>query len=458
LQVYSLNGKSGLLLAALILLIACRSTRPLRPEARYDMSTSTIPLSSIYIPVHITRADLKQMVNRAVSGLSLDNQAQPMDGFTWSMAIRREVRVELEGQQIHTVLPIDVHLRKELGITALRANGELQLGLKTLFNIREDWSVQTHTTLVEHQWLRRPVAQVAGMNIPVSGLTNLIIDYSRPRLTRAIDQQIRENVDLRALLAPLWTVLRRPVQVSESMDLWFRFEPRLAGMEPFDSDASGLHSAVHLSGVARLKAGGAPSLIDPEKDPQFALQHQQRKDSLRIPIHTEIPWAQAERIATQNIVGKTFGSKGQEVSVQAIELYGQDDQLIISAKLSGNYKGTVHLRGRPWLNLQKNQVELADLDFDMHTRNVLHRSAAWLFKANIRSSLEKALVFPLEEDIGMVSREIRTAINQFQPGPWIRMEAGPLDLRMEAIRLTPEGMVLDFLLAGRMDIHLKALE
>jgi hypothetical protein len=94
----------------------------------------------------------------------------------------------------------------------------------------------------------------------------------------------------------------------------------------------------------------------------------------------------------------------------------------------------------------------------MHTRNVLHRSAAWLFKANIRSSLEKALVFPLEEDIGMVSREIRTAINQFQPGPWIRMEAGPLDLRMEAIRLTQEGMVLDFLLAGRMDIHLKALE
>ncbi|MDV7401053.1 DUF4403 family protein, partial [Arthrospira platensis SPKY1] len=105
------------------------------------------------------------------------------------MAIRREVQVDLEGQQIHTTLPLDVHLKKELGFTSARANGELQVRLKTLFHIREDWTVQTYTTLEDHTWLRRPVAQVAGMNIPVGGLTSLILDYSRPRITRAIDEQ-----------------------------------------------------------------------------------------------------------------------------------------------------------------------------------------------------------------------------------------------------------------------------
>lgn len=422
------------------------------------MTPAPITPSSIHIPVHISRNDLRRMVNQAVAGLSLDNQSQPMDGFTWSMAIRREVQVDLDGQQILTVLPLDVHLRKELGFTTARANGELQVRLKTLFNIREDWTVQTYTTLVDHTWLRRPVAQVAGMNIPVGGLTNLILDYSRPRITRAIDEQIRQNVDLRALLSPLWTVLRRPVQVSESMDLWFRFEPRLAGLEPFRSDRDGLHSAVHLTGVSRLKAGGPPTLIDPEQDPNFALQTFERRDSLRMPIRTEIPWAQAEQIANQNLNGSTFGSGKQTVTIQGIQLYGQDDQLIIALKLSGGYKGTIHLRGRPVLNMAKSQVELEGLDFDLETRNVLHRSAGWLFKANMRTTLSRELVFPLEENMGMVAREIRQAINTFRPGPWIRMEAGSMDLRLDQLHLSPDGIVLDFLLAGKMDIFLKALE
>lgn len=453
-----MEGKFALLLPVLLLLFGCKTTQPARPEPLYNMiPTATAPLSSLYVPVHITRGDLQRMVNRAVAGLPMSNADRPMDGFTWTLAIKRPMQVELDGKQIISVIPLDVALRKELGITSLRGNGELEVTLRTHFNIREDWSVQTYTTLDQHRWLRRPVAQVAGMNIPVSSLTNLILEYSRPQLTKAIDAQIKENVDLRALLAPLWTVLRRPVQVSETMDLWFRFEPRLAGIEAFTSKADGLYSAVHLSGVSRLKAGAAPELIDPSREPQFAMAAS-RKDSLRMLIHTEVPYDQAERIAEANLIGQTYGTGRQQVRIEGIDLFGQGDHLITSVRLSGSYKGTVHLRGKPVYNAALNRIEMADLDYDVQTRNVLHRSASWLFKSNIRSTFVRALVFPLEENLDQVRQEIQASLQTFSAGPWIRMEAGEMYLRLEDLYLQPEGFRLDFLLSGQLKIHLKAID
>lgn len=449
--------RTGVLLILSLLLVQCKTPQPARPEARYDMNPLAVPLSSLHIPVTITHQDLQRIIRQGVTGQSFASPETTKDGLSWSMKVQRDIRVELTGQQIRSVIPIDVHVARSLGFTTLKANGELEVTLHTLFQIRDDWTVQTWTTLEGYDWIRKPVAQVAGLQIPVGALTGLLLDYSRPRLTRAIDDQISKNVDLRALLAPLWTVMRRPIQVSESMNLWFRFEPRVAGIEGFVTDPNGLHSAVHLSGLSRLKAGGPPTLIDPEIDPRFAAAAGNR-DSLRLVIHTEIPYDEAERLAENNLIGKTFGEGKRQVTVEGIDLFGQSDHVIASLRLTGAYKGTVHLRGKPVLNNEAHQVELSALDFDVETRNVLHRSASWLFKANIRSTLGKALVFPLGQDMNQVAEEIRRTINTTRPGPWIHLDAGPLDLRLRDILLTPEGMVLDFLLSGRMDIHLKALD
>jgi hypothetical protein len=452
-----MKGKIQLYLLFALLIGACKSPQPLRPEPQYDMTHPIVPLSSLYVPVRISKTDLIRMVNQAVKNLKMDNSNQPKDGYTWSMAITKPLNVDLEGHQILSTIPLDVSVKKDLGITSLRAAGELEVTLRTLFHIREDWTVQTYTTLEKHRWLRKPVARVAGLNLPIGALTDWVIDYSRPKLTSTIDKQIEENVDLRAMLAPLWTVLKRPIQLSESMDLWFRFEPRLAGIEPFTSDKDGLHSAVHLTGLSRIKAGGEPTLIDPDKDPQFGMAGT-KKDSLRMIIHTEIPYAQAERMAEDNLIGQKFGSGKQEVTVEGIDLYGQGEYLIASLFLKGGYKGQVHLRGKPHLNIEKNQIELADFDFDIQTRNILHRSAAWLFKGNIRNALHESLVFPLEDNLGKVTKEINGHINNFKPGPWIRLDTPGLGLDLQEIRLTTEGMMMDFLLSGQVVVHLKAFD
>ncbi|MCF8238116.1 MAG: DUF4403 family protein [Saprospiraceae bacterium] len=436
---------------------SCKTVQPPAPPQSYSMSLPQVPVSTLYVPVHLTREVLESMIQQTIQDFDLQKVSGNQGGLIWNAALAGKVGIDLKGQQIITRIPLDIAIFKDLGISTLSAFGELEVNLQTLYNIRNDWTVQTFTTLDSHRWTKKPVARIGSFQIPVGGLTDLILRSTQQQMTRKIDEEIQQALDLRVLLTPLWTTLKRPRLISESMQIWFRFEPQVAGLEAFVEQNGSLSSAVHIQGLARVKAGGEPTLLQPDALPQYALVDD-HLDSLRIMIHTEVPYEQAERMAEEQLIGQSFSSGGRTVTVEGIDLYGQGTHLIASIRLAGAYKGQVHVRGRPYYNPEKNQIELAEFDFDLQTRNVLHRSAGWLFKGNIRSSLEKQLRFPLLNNLNVVKDEINAQLNNLQAGPWIRLATPGLHLTMEDITLTPDGMALNTLLSGRVEVQLTAFK
>lgn len=431
----------------------CKTQAPIRPAPYYEPQPVTTPESSLYIPVHISHAYLLQVVNEGIKGIDLNNPDKPVDGMTWTASINRPVALDINGLMIRTTIPLDVFLKKSLGFTSLKANGEWEVTLHTLFNIREDWTLQTHTSIASHKWLRKPVMEVAGISIPASALANWILDYSRTRITTTIDRQLQENFNLKQLLRPAWTAIATPFLISESMGFWFRFEPLAAGLEPFTSDRQGLHSAIHLKGKARISSGRKPGSTTVTEPPRFN-QSGANRDSLRMIIRTEIPWPDAEKIAEDNLVGQVISSGKYKVKIEGIDLHGQQDAIIVSTWLNGDYKGQVFLRGRPAISPEGNRVVLEDFDFDIQTRNVLHRSAAWLFKGNLRNALQKALIFPLTDNLELVRKEIQHTLATTSPADWVRFYPGAFNLNLQALQLTPDGISMDFNLAGKIEVSL----
>ena len=414
--------------------------------------------STLYLPIRLDHHDLQQLVNQSITNLSLSQISQSSGRLSWALALRDDVRVDLDGQAITSVLPLDVTVEQDLGLTTVKGKGSIEVTLQTLFHIREDWTVQTFSTLAGHRWLVKPVAAVAGVKLPITTLTDWILESNRGELTQMIDEQIQKAFDLRALLTPLWTTLHRPRRIGDTIPLWFSFTPEQAGLEPFTMEEGVLHSGVHITGWTRLQAGGeTPPEVLPLEDPRYTVAAENRHDSLRLVVRTEIPYSAAEAVAESNLIGQTLKSGNREVTVEGIEIYGQKDYLIASVRLRGSYNGQVHLRGRPLLNSEKNQVEIAGLDFDVQTRNVLHRSAAWLFKGNIRQTLEQQLTFPIEANLRQMQMEINRQLRDYRLGPWIRVESGGLAVGLEEVHLQPEGMVLNFLMTGQVMVHVAIL-
>lgn len=434
----------------------CRTSQPPAPQPQYSMSQAEVPKSILYVPIHLTNDALTGLLQQTLTDLDLRQFKGQQDGLNWSAALSGPVGLQLKGQEIRSGIPLRIQVEKDFGISTVSATGELELNLRTLYHIRPDWTVQTYTNLESHTWVKKPVAKVAGMQVPIGALTDLVLKSSKQQLTRLLDEEIQKALDLRVLLTPLWTALKRPRLISETMQLWFRFEPHVAGIEPFIERNGALESAVHIEGLTLVKAGSEPLLKNPDGMPRYATL-ENHEDSVHILIHTEIPYLEAERMAEDQLIGKSFSSGNREVTVEGVNLYGQADYMIASVRMAGSYKGQVHLRGKPVMNVRDNVIELQDVDFDVQTRNVLHRSAAWLFKGNIRSSLEQALRFPLEENLGQVRKEINDQLNRLPVGPWIRLSTPGLNLSVHEINLTPEGIAVHLLLSGRLEVRLTGL-
>lgn len=434
----------------------CTTPQPLAPQPQYSMSQAEVPISILYVPIHLTNEALTSLIQQTLTDLDLRQFKGQQDGLNWSAALAGKVGIQLKGQEIRSRIPLQIQVEKDFGISSVSATGELSLNLRTLYHIRPDWTVQTYTNLEDHTWVKKPVARVAGVQVSIGGLTDLVLKSSKQQLTRQLDTEIQKALDLRVLLTPLWTALKRPRLISETMQLWFRFEPQVVGIEPFIERDGALESAVHIEGLTRLKAGSEPSLKDPDGMPRYATL-ENHEDSVHLLIHTEIPYSEAELMAEEQLIGKTFSSGSRKVTVEGVDLYGQANYMIASVRLAGSYKGQVHLRGKPVMNVASNAIELEDMDFDVQTRNVLHRSAAWLFKGNIRSSLEQALRFPLEDNLGQVRQEINDQLNHLPVGPWIRLTTPGLNLSVHEINLTQDGIAVNLLLSGRVEVKLTGL-
>jgi hypothetical protein len=88
-------------------------------------------------------------------------------------------------------------------------------------------------------------------------------------------------------------------------------------------------------------------------------------------------------------------------------LYGMDNEnLIIKVNFEGSEKGLFYLTGKPFYDPVTKIIELKDLDFDIRSKNMLLKTAEWLFNRRIINELKKYTRFDL-------SSYIATAITTF---------------------------------------------
>jgi len=123
-------------------------------------------------------------------------------------------------------------------------------------------------------------------------------------------------------------------------------------------------------------------------------------------------------IVTQQLKDKRFDlTSSKYIVVKDCTLYGMDNEnLIIKVNFEGSEKGLFYLTGKPSYDDPTKTIELRNLDFDIKSKNMLLRTAAWLFSARIVSELKKYSRFDLSS---YIDTAISTANQQLNKG-WIK--------------------------------------
>ena len=428
--------------AAIIMSAACGSVKnqPQRPVESYQQPLELTPsVSTVNIPVRFKANEIERILNNKLSGLIYEDGNLEDDGLMMKATKSQNISIRLDGLQLTYRVPLKLWVfKKIIGTRGIESEGELALTFKTTLTIKPDWSVEPRTELVSNDWIRNMVVKTGFGNLDVKYIANIIIDRSKSTLTNAIDQQLKTQFQIRKSLEEAWRLMQQPVSINSTYGTWWiKLTPQKVSMTPLRSSGDAIESVISAESYADVVAGvQQPTFMANTYLPSFQLNNTYLPSDFAVNLTTDISIKEAEQMAKGFILGQTFNPGGKTIRVTDIQLFGQEDKLVINAKFAGDYAGSLYLVGRPVFNPKKNAIEMENLDYDLQTKSFLINSAKWLFDKSILRKMKEACVFPLDENVKFFKTMMNDQLRNYKFNNNVTLNGSVDEIKVERILLT----------------------
>ncbi len=450
------------LLGLFILLASCKSnpyTNAPKPLESYIAAPEVPLVSTLTIPVNISEAELVRSLNARLTGPLYEDYSfadNGNDGLMLKVLRSQDITLYLSGNTIKYRLPLKLWMKKHLLVADAEAEGELALNMKTTFTIREDWSLTTTTEVEYHEWLVRPVLKTGLGNLGVEALANLALNRSKRQLSESLDKYVTQQISLRPYVETAWTALQEPVLLDSVYQMWVKTTPTSISMSPLTTTGDAIRAKIAVECLNDVTFGQKPAFRENVNLPSLRYVDD-APDDFQVRLVTDVPFAEAERLAKNMMIGQVFSSGKKQVKVEDIQLWGNNDKVVVNSKLSGAFNGNIYFIGRPEYNAQKNQIEIADLDYQVDTKNFLYRTAAWIFQGPIKNQMKNAMTFPLDENIRQLRASVQESLTNYQIQPGITLYGTVDSLAVENTRVTPTGIRVNLYSKGKVNVDVRGL-
>jgi len=419
--------------------------------------TPALPLSVIEIPVRLHRMQLQDDINRQLGDTLYNDRNADGDNLEIRALKSSAIQIQITGQDILYKVPIDLWVRKRMRLANLEGTGALTLNLKTRYQLHGDWSLETHTELVDFTWEKKPVLKTSVVDIPLKFVADLVIKNSRKKLTTTIDKQVKTHLDLRKEVDSAWKMLQEPIQLSEEYATWMVIRPKSIYMTPFQTVFDTVQSIIGMETELQVSLGAEPDSVAPAALPALQWRQGNRK-GISITLQADIPYTEAERMARQSMVGQKFEQgKKRYVVIEDLHLFRSGDQLAVQTRLSGSYKGAINLFGTPRYNEEKGKIELDDLDVELRTKNLLHKTLGWLFKGVFKNEIRKSMDHYLNYYLDNTKKTLQEQLKYLEVAPGIQLRGQLSRLQVDQIFLTPDAMRVWIGMNGDMEVDVEGL-
>lgn len=470
-----------------LLLVACQPSSPKldpkAPTAAYSRTTMDVRnekfLSTVNVPVSISLADVERQINAQVSGLTYEGNSAddptadrryPYMTKVWkrgSIRVRAGLTDADTDAPKDSVFAFDVPLRiwtkagvSVLGFTQFKETEfEIDLHFTTRFSIDPDWSVTTQTKANGYDWVKKPAFRIAGFDIPIAGFVGKIIDNNLGTITQSLDQQVRKNIDLKTPVLQAWNTLRQPYLISDQYRTYLLIVPKRIVSTPLQFSQNFIRTSIGIEGYTLTSTGSKPDVRPAVTLPNLVMV-KQVPNQFRVGLLAEATYPEVAKVAAQEMVGKTFGFSDNRYSVTItdMDVYGQNDNLIIKAGLKGSVDGHIFLRGKPYYDADTKTILLHDLTFDLDTRSLLQRTASWLLKGTLARTMEKSLVFPVGPQLDELRKTLQTQLTNNHVAKGVVLNGHLDDLRPDQVYLTSTSLLAVIYAQGQVDVRVEGLQ
>jgi hypothetical protein len=254
-----------------------------------------------------------------------------------------------------------------------------------------------------------------------------------------------------------WNALQEPILLDPAYQMWVKTTPQTIGMTPIQADYSAMQAKIGVECINEVTFGEKPTFRQNANLPNLTFLPENTPDEFNARIIADVPFIEAERLAKQYVLGREFTSGKYKVKVDDLKIWGNNDKVVVNTLLSGSFNGNIYFTGKPIYNKDKNQIEVADLDFHLDTKNFLHQSAAWMFSGPIKNQMRKAMVFPVKENIDFAKQTAQQTLSRYEIQPGIVLSGNVNDISVDDTKVTPQGILVYILTTGTVRVDVKGL-
>ncbi len=445
-----------LLFLFFVILSSCKTSQPTRPQEYYQQLSTEAPLSSINIPIRIYKDELLQSINQQLGEVIYADNNMEDDGMAFQAKKREGITLNIDGQFIKYLIPLDLWIKKDVFLSTVEAEGSLALEFQTQYQILEDWTLETKTTVSNYNWIKKPVVKLGFAELPITPIANIILNQAKTQLAGAIDEEVKAAFDLKASMQNAWKEMNEPYLLSPEYQAWLRLQPQSMEMTPLTAVGNTIQSTVTVFSRPLISIGEKPKTEKPGYLPDFK-QSAGVPDNFNLFLDTSIPFGEAQRISKQNMQGEVFSYGNKQVTVEDVELFGQGNKLVVNTKLKGSYNGNVYLIAQPKFNDKRNKIELADVDFDFSTQKSLLKSASWLFKGSLKKKVQENLNFYLDYNLKETEETIRKELENYPLAPGINLRGALDQLSVSHVYVAADAIRVQIGLSGNLNLEIKGI-
>lgn len=459
-------------------LVTCKSEtgnrlNPNAPKAAYSRTEMEVRnekyLSTVNVPVSISLRDVERQINAQVNGLVYEDNSledNNNDGFMAKVWKRGNITVTATGgvdSLFHFTVPLKIWAKAGVKVLGFMQTQEtefaIDLRFATRFSLDTDWSVNTQTKADGYDWVTKPTLRMAGLTIPITSLVGRMINKNMGTITQSLDQQVRKQVDLRTPVLRAWNLIREPYLISDQYRTWLMVVPKRILITPLRFDNNFIRSSIGIEGYTLTTVGAKPDVRPAVTLPDLVVVPHVN-DDFQIGLLSEASYEEAAKLASQEFVGKSFDFSGgrYSITIAGIDLYGQNENLIIKATIKGSVNGDIYLKGKPYYDAITKTVSLKDLVYDLDTRSLLQRAASWFLQGTFARTLEKNLSIPVGSQLDDIQTTLQARLKNYQLAKGVVLNGKIDEIRPDQVYLTSSALLAVVHAKGRVDVKVDGLQ
>jgi len=443
-------------------LSSCSTLKPERPPEAYLPADFHPPYSNINIPIQIDIKKIEHLVNRQLVGfLYADTSFEDNDQDNLMVKVwkKNDIVLQMEGNQLSYSVPLMVWIKKRFELSSFGLSvsdtkevyAEILVKFKTRISLNRDWTISTLTTSDGYEWLSTPVLKLGPVNVPLPVISDMLFASNQKDITNKIDKAFGSVFDLKKTVQSTWIDIQSPIKIGDEHPIWVRITPAEIRTVPLQGSAGILRQSIGIKAICELYLGEPPAQQVQEILPDLKITSR-LDDEINVNFTIDLPFSQINEFARQQLIGYHMTQGKYQETVSDLFLYGNEEKLQVAVKLTGTLNGTIYLSGKPAYDKETSSLMIRDLDFDIRTRNILLKSASWLFHQSLLQAISSKLVYPVGEELKSTRNQLQSFLESNSKLGYFRISGNINKLDIEEMRITRESIKAMFSFSGNMNV------